>query len=200
MTTRKLAVLLSTAVLIGGCGGGSSQDGNQAEGGGAESRLFPDSFKGVCSGAGVAEATAFEESAKTHKALLFQTYKDDLQDQSHRLPPAWTVKFSPTADALAAIDVVICAKRTDAKLVKTCDGYKSDGKPTDNKVRWHTATYEVSAHEAKTGEKLESKTLAATDETCPMFASFDGSSETIDNYATLSDEALTEFAKPFVQP
>ncbi|MFL6089277.1 MAG: hypothetical protein ACJ71Z_03960 [Aeromicrobium sp.] len=192
-------VVVAFALAATGCsnhGDTASAPGSTA----AASKLFPDSFKGVCSGAGVAAATAFEASAKTHKALLFQTYEDDLQDQSHRLPAAWTVQFSPDKDALTAIDVVICAKRTEAKLVKTCDGYKSDGKATKNKVRWHTATYRVSAHEAKTGKQLAAKTLDATDETCPMFQTFDGSNETVDGYSTLSDETLTEFAKPFAQP
>lgn len=195
-----MAAACATLALAAGCSDEGGKESAAPAPSGAASKLFPDAFKGVCSGAGVPQATAFDPAAKTHKALLFQTYTDDLQDQSHRLPPAWTVQFSPNKDALTAIDVVICAKRTEAELVKTCDGYKSDGKPTDNKVRWHTASYEVSAHEAKTGKELASKTLGATDETCPMFASFDGTNETIDDYATPSDSALADFAKPFTQP
>lgn len=198
-TLKFTVVVVATLLLAASCGGGGSEEAGTTTTGAAE-KLFPDAFKGVCSGAGVAKATAFDSSAKSHKALLFQTYKNDLQDQSHQLPPAWTVKFSPTADALTAIDVVVCSKRTEAKLVKTCDGYKSDGKATNNKVRWHTASYRVSVHEAKTGKELESKTFEATDDACPMFASFTGSNETIDNYALVPESELTDFVQPVLQP
>lgn len=200
MRWKAPAIAAMSVVVLAACGGGDDTGAPTGAGQTADAPLFPDAFKGVCSGAGVATATPFDSDAKTHKALLFQTYDDDLQDQSHRLPPAWTVTFSPTSDALTAIDVVICARRTADQLVKTCDGYKTDGKPTGNKVRWHTATYDVSAYEAKTGKKLASKSAEAADETCPMLASFDGKNETIDSYAALSDATLTTFAKPFVQP
>jgi hypothetical protein len=131
------------------------------------SLLFPDSFKGVCSGASVSTATAYDPAGKAHKALYFATYEDDLTDRSSGLPGDWTVLFSPDHDALRAIDLVVCARRTAAQEVKVCDGYKDDDKPTQNTVRWHTATYELSVREARTGKELATTTVEATDAGLP---------------------------------
>jgi hypothetical protein len=108
------------------------------------------------------------------------------------------VQFSPSSDAFRAIDLVACARRTAAPEVKICDGYKTDGKPTQNKVRWHTATYELSLREAKTGKKLAETTLEATDSDCPMFENFDNPSDTVDDYASLSDSAVADFLRPHI--
>ena len=162
--------------------------------------LFPDNFKGVCSGAGVSAATAFDPAGKAHKALYFTTYEDDLTDRSSSLPGDWTVQWSADSNALAAIDLVACAKRTAEQQVKVCDGYQTDGKPTQNKVNWHTATYELSVREAKTGKVLATTTVEATDTDCPMFQSFDGTSDTVEGYADLSDSAVADFLRPHIAP
>jgi hypothetical protein len=197
MSLKTAVMLAGIAMVLGACGGSG---GEQPSGAGTTSPapLFPDAFKGVCAGAGVDKATAYNKNATSHKALLFQTYDDDLQDQSHLLPPAWTVTFAPKGDALTAIDLVVCAERTKDKLVKTCDGYKDDNKPTGNKVRWHTATYDVTVHEAKTAKQLSKTQLEATDETCPLIASFDSKNQTIDMYDTLKDTALNKVLQPFM--
>lgn len=195
------AAVLACAALAA-CGGNE----DTAAGSGAEdgagtvqaSQLFPDSFKGVCSGASVSTATAYDPAATTHKALYFRTYEDDFTDQSSSLPGDWTVQFSPEGDALRAIDLVVCAKRTAAREVKVCDGYEDDDKPTQNKVRWHTATYEVTVREALTGKQLAQTTLEATDSDCPMFWSFDGDSETDQGFASLSDSAVADFLRPHI--
>ena len=159
-------------------------------------KLFPDDFKGVCSGASVSAATAYDPAGKAHKALYFATYKDDLMDQSSSLPNDWTVQFDEHADSYKAVDLVICARRVADKQVKVCDGYKDkDDKPTGNTVRWHTATYEVSVREARTGKELEKKTVEANDSTCPMFQNFDGSAEAVDDYASLSDTAVLDLLR-----
>jgi hypothetical protein len=164
------------------------------------SLLFPDSFKGVCSGASVSSATAYDPAAKAHKALYFTTYEDDLTDRSSSLPGDWTVLFSPDSDALRAIDLVVCARRTAAQEVKVCEGYKNDDKPTQNKVRWHTATYELSVREAATGKTLAETTAEATESDCPMFWTFDGDSDTQDGYASLPDTAVADFLRPHIAP
>lgn len=199
------AAMLGLAALAS-CDKGADGDGasgDKAAAAGQPSppaQLFPDDFKGVCSGASVSRATAYAGGGKAHKALYFETYKDGYTDRSSSLPQDWTVQFSPDSDAYAAIDLVACAKRTAAQEVKICDGYKNDGKPTQNKVRWHTATYLLSVMEATTGKKLAETTLEATDTDCPMFMNFDGDSETVDGYDTLSDAAVVEFLKPHVAP
>ena len=146
------AMALALAALAA-CGG--DKVGSEAKPEAAPvAKLFPDDFKGVCSGASVSAATAYDPAGTAHKAVYLATYKDDLMDQSTSLPDDWTVQFSPDKDAYKAVDLVVCAKRTAQREVKICDGYKDKGKPTANKVRWHTATYALSVHEATTGKKL----------------------------------------------
>ena len=192
-----------TVLALAACGGQDSSDGSDAAGEAGDeavqaSLLFPDNFKGVCSGATVSTATAYDPAATPHKALYFETYKDDFLDQSSTLPGDWTVQFSPDRDALRAIDLVACARRTAAQQVKVCDGYETDDKPTDNKVRWHTATYELSVREATTGRELAKTTIEATDSDCPMFQTFDGDSDTVDGYASLPDSAVTDFLRQHI--
>ena len=154
----------------------------------------------MCSGASVSTATAYDPAAKAHKALYFATYEDDLTDRSSSLPGDWTVLFSPDSDALRAIDLVVCARRTAAQEVKVCDGYEDDDKPTQNKVRWHTATYELSVREATTGKVLAETTVEATESDCPMFWTFDGDVDTDDGYASLPDTAVADFLRPHIAP
>lgn len=211
--TFKQAILIPAAVFaiaaLGACAEDKSSSAGSDASAGAKgaagtqtaqpTQLFPDDFKGVCSGASVATSTAYDPAAAQHKALHFATYKDDFTDRSSSLPGDWTVQWSPEGDALKAIDLVVCARRTAAQEVKVCDGYKDDDKPTQNKVRWHTATYELSLWEARTGKKLGATTAEATSTSCPMFMSFDGDSETVDAYASLSDTVVTDFLKPHIK-
>jgi hypothetical protein len=197
------AALLALAALAS-CGGGSGGNGGSDATGGAgpstaeASRLFPDDFKTVCSGASVSAAAAYNPSATAHKALYFATYHDDLLEQSSVLPRDWTVPFAPGADALRAIDLVVCARRTAAHEVKICDGYQNNGSPTQNRVRWHTATYELSVREARTGRTIAQRTAEATDSNCPMLASFEGNSDTVDDYALLPDTVVADFVRPHI--
>jgi len=199
---------LPAAVLafatVGSCGDDrGTAPGSDAKGGtgaptAAASLLFPDNFEGVCSGASVSTATAYDPTAAAHKVLYFATYKDDFTDKSSSLPPDWTVQFSPVRDALKAIVLVACSRRTAARQVKICDQYENDKNATKNRVRWHTATYELSVREARTGRKLAETTVEATDSDCPMFMMFDSDSDTVDAYASLSDSAVADFLKPHV--
>ncbi len=203
-----LPAALATALLASCGGGGDTNAGGDARSGNATgnapagvavgSVLFPDNFKGVCSGAGVATATAYDPAGTTHKALYFATYRDGFSDQSHSLPDGWTVRFSADGDALRAVDLVVCARRTAAREVRVCSGFRSNGRETQNRVRWHTATYELSVREARTGRELAKTTAEATNADCPMFQTFNGESETVDGYASLSDTAVADFLRPHV--
>ena len=91
------AAILAFAVLAACGGDGGNNAGNVANNGAGAataqaSQLFPDNFKGVCSGASVSAATAYDPRAATHKALYFATYEDDLIDRSSSLPDDWTVQ------------------------------------------------------------------------------------------------------------
>ncbi|MEA3061441.1 MAG: hypothetical protein QOJ94_1222 [Sphingomonadales bacterium] len=201
---RAVTGLAAAALVLASCGkgGGNSTASDSRGGSGAAATpvalLFPDDFKGVCSGASVSAATAYVPGSKAHKALYFETYKDDFSDHSSSLPNDWTVQYSQNGDAFKAIDLVVCARRTAAREVKVCDKYKTDDKPSQNKVRWHTATYELSAWEAKTGKKLAQTTVEATDTDCPMFESFSSDSETVDDYASPSSAAVADFLRPHI--
>jgi hypothetical protein len=198
------AAAVLTFPTLAGCG---SRAGNTAAGNSGSAtqtaaapagQLFPDAFKGVCSGASVSAATAYVPGSKAHKALFFESYKDDFSDHSSSLPGDWTVQYSPTGNAFTAIDLVVCAKRTAAKEVKVCDKYKTEGKPSQNKVRWHTATYELTAWEAKTGKKLAQSTVEANDMDCPMFENFSSDTDTVDDYASPSSAQVSEFLRPHI--
>ena len=206
-TPRTLIALPAAVIAFAALASCGSQGGNKAGSEGKAgtatpaaqaSKLFPDDFKGVCSGASVSTAKAYDSKAAPHKALYFETYKDDLSDRSSSLPPDWTVQFSPDRDAMQAVDLVACARRTAAQEVKVCDGYKDNDKPLPNKVRWHTATYQLSVWEARTGKKLGETTAEATDADCPMFMSFDNDTPIVDDYASLSDRAVADFLRPYM--
>jgi hypothetical protein len=198
------AAALALAALAA-CGGDKGANaGGEAKGGNAAevavgSVLFPDNFKGVCSGASVSAATAYDPAATTHKALYFATYRDDFLDQSSSLPRDWTVQWSPNGDALRAIDLVVCARRTAARQVRVCEGYQNHGRPTRNRVNWHSATYELSVREARTGRQLgQTTTVEASASDCPMFQTFHSDTETVDAYASLSDTAVADFLRPHI--
>ena len=82
--------------------------------------------------------------------------------------------------------------------VRVCSGFRSNGRETQNRVRWHTATYELSVREARTGRELAKTTAEATNADCPMFQTFNGESETVDGYASLSDTAVADFLRPHI--
>ena len=204
LRVRRTGLVLSAAVLafsLAACGDDGGDGGADGDGGGAPAeQLFPDDFQPVCQGATVSAATAYDEAAATHKALYFASHEEDLTDKSSSLPADWTVLYSPEGDALAAIDLVLCAVRTSEALVQECTGYQDDGVDTGNTVNWYTATYDVSVRAATTGQVLAQETMEATDEDCPTLVFFDGEDETVDMYAALSDDDMVAFLKPFVQP
>jgi len=193
-----LPAMLAVAA-VAGCGGkGGNSAGQSASGIPAElpAQLFPDDFKGVCSGASASAASAYDAAGKAHKALYFATYKDDMSDHSSSLPADWTVQYAARGDPFKAIDLVVCARRTAAREVRVCDKYQKDGKPSQNKIRWHTATYELTLREAKTGRQLDRKSVEATDTECPMLIFTSDSEGTVDDYASLSNTAVTDFLRP----
>lgn len=209
MSFRAL-ILLPTAALVvaalAACGDKGAGAGNGASSGNAAtpevavgSVLFPDNFKGVCSGASVSRAAAYDPAAPTHKALYFTTYRDDFTDRSSSLPQDWTIQWSPNGDALQGIDLVVCARRTAARQVRVCEGYQNHGNPTRNRVNWHSATYELSVREARTGRQLgQTATVEANSQDCPMFQTFHSDDEVVDAYASLPDSAVADFLRPHI--
>jgi hypothetical protein len=207
---RALAVAV-VAVTLTACGPFKSKSGDDrqaADKPGAvatkarPTQLFPDNFKAACEGASFSLARPYDKAATGHKAVFFETSADgELADSSQYLPDDWTVLFDANGDAYAAVDLTICAKRTAAKFVKDCDGYKIDDKPDPLVVKMHTATYALSVHESNTGKELATKSVEATDGSCPTYLfRVEKGTTTMDKYAVLTEEQVTAFAKPFVQP
>lgn len=199
---RTAGLLLAFTILLSSCG---SDDDPGADTGSTPAttppaaQLFPDDFEVVCSGATQSKAADYA-TTETHKAVYFETYEDELLDQSSRLPADWTVTFDANSDAYAAVDVVACGVRTAEELGQTCEGYEDDESGTLGSVNWYTGTYELTAYEARTGVALGSTTLEADDNECPMIASFDEGEDEIDMYDSPKEEDVIKFLKPFVQP
>ena len=196
---------LAACALLLACSCSTSSGGTKASGGAAATdapaKLFDTDFKGVCSGATVSRARAYDKAqAAGHKVVYFATVTDDVVDSSTSLPTDWAVQFDANADTFAATDLVACAVRTGDTYVKDCSGYTVDDKPTQNIAKLHAATYTLTVHEATTGNTLGTTDLAASDDTCPMFISFQGDNDTVDYYDPPSTDQVVAFIKPFAQP
>jgi hypothetical protein len=210
---RSFALVVAAAGLLAGCGGSSSGGGEPVAAGGgdttasttpttAASSLFPDDFESVCQGATQSQATAYDKKAATHKALYFETYEEDLLDQSTTdLPGDWTIQWSADDPAaLSGIDIVACGVRTSSKHVKTCTGYKDNDDKELGKLELYTAKYELSVHEATTGKTLSTTTVSTNDTDCPAFASFDSGEDTTVDYNSIPKDKVVAALKPFIQP
>jgi hypothetical protein len=163
-------------------------------------KLFADDFRGVCQGAGVSRATAYSKQAPNHKVILFSSYSGSLTEDTTTLPSDWVVQFDANTDAYAKADTVACVQVKSGQPLKQCTGYQNNGHDTKNKVDLRTATYTVTAHEATTGKVLGQTELTGTDDSCPMFMTFDDENQTKSYDAPPSKDELIAFLKPFVQP
>jgi hypothetical protein len=88
------------------------------------------------------------------------------------LPSDWIVQFDANSDADAKVDT----------------------------VELRSANYTVSVHEATTGNELGTTELSGTDDSCPMFMTFDNDTQSKVYDAPPSKDDLVAFIKPFVQP
>jgi hypothetical protein len=210
---RSFTLALAVAGFVAGCGGSSSGGGTTPAAGGGGSTtpavttpsagpLFDSDFESVCQGATQSRATAYDKTAAAHKALYFETFEDDLLNQSDTdLPSDWTIQYSATdPTAFSGIDLVACGVRTSSKLVKTCTGYKdNDGKDLGT-LKLYSAKYTLSVHEATTGKTLSSKAVSSDSAECPTFASFDSGETEAVQYDSIPKSTVVAALKPFVQP
>jgi hypothetical protein len=166
----------------------------------AAAQLFADDFRGVCKGATVSRATAYSADAPSHKVVLFSPNDGDAVEDTSTLPSDWMVQFDANSDAYAKVDTVACVEVKDEQSLKQCSGYQDDGHDTSNSVDLRSATYTVSVHEATTGKELGTTELSGTDDSCPMFMTFDNDTQSKVYDAPPSKDDLIAFLKPFVQP
>jgi len=163
-------------------------------------KLFADDLQAACKGATVSRATPYDPGASTHKVVLFSPDGGGGVEDTSTLPSDWMVQFDANSDAYAKVDTVACLELKDEQPLKECTGYQDDGHDTSNEVDLRSAVYTVSVREATTGKELGSTELSGTDDTCPMFMSFDNDTQTKVYYAPPSKDDLIAFIKPFVQP
>jgi hypothetical protein len=166
----------------------------------APAKLFADDLQAACRGATVSRATPYDPGASTHKVVLFSPDGGGVTEDTSTLPSDWMVQFDANSDAYAKVDTVACLEVKDEQPLKECTGYQDNGHDTSNEVDLRSAVYTVSVREATTGKELGSTELSGTDDTCPMFMSFDNDTQTKVYYAPPSKDDLIAFLKPFVQP
>jgi hypothetical protein len=210
---RSLGLVVAVAGLVAACGGSSSGGSAPIAAGGGSTApvatptdtaapLFDSDFESVCQGATQSRATAYDKKAATHKAFYFETYQEDLLNQSDTdLPADWTVQYSATdPTAFTAIDLVGCGVRTSSKLLKTCTGYKDNDGNDLGKVELYSAEYTLSVHEATTGKTLSSTTVSSDSADCPTFESFDEGEKVVKEYDNIPKDKVVAALKPFIQP
>ena len=166
----------------------------------APAQLFADDFKPVCQGATVSRATPYAAAGATHKVILFAPNDGGPYEDTSTFPTDWMVQFDANSDAYQKVDTVVCENVESEQLIKECTGYTKDDHETNNKVTLNSAKYQVSVHEATTGKVLSTTELDGTDDTCPMFMTFDDDDQRKTYDAPPSKEDLIAFVKPFVQP
>jgi hypothetical protein len=201
---RFAAGMLAVAglVVISGCsvigvGGPVPVDPTTAP---TPTKLVPDDLQAACKGATVSRATPYAPGAPTHKVILFSPYGGGVVEDMSTLPEDWMVQFDANSDAYAKVDTVACVDVKDEQPLKECTGYQDDGHDTSSTVDLRSADYTVSVREATTGKELGQTELPGTDDSCPMFVSFDNDTQTKIYYAPPSKDDLVAFLKPFVQP
>jgi hypothetical protein len=203
---RMLAVA-AVLVPLAACGSatsgspsGSGKDGaaNQPAAEQVDKVLFDTDFEGVCAGAPQKGAAAYDQTtAGIHPVLGFgsRPYEADAAKLSPLdIPEGFSRKWAQGQNNLAEIQLVVCAKRTTDTVVKKCDGYKKDNKPTGQVVTLHSTAYDVKVYAARTGEEVAAKTFDAPGKECPMFAL----SGQTDEYPEI-DEQVVAFIQPFVK-
>jgi hypothetical protein len=157
-------------------------------------------FQGVCSGATASRATAFDPQAQSHKVILFSPLNGSLVEDTSMLPTDWTVQYSQNSDAYVEIDLVACIQVTDEQPLKECTGYEDNGAATGNRVNLRAATYSLSVRSAVTAKELGRTELSTTDDTCPMFMSFDDGTQVKTYDVPPPKDDVVAFVKQFAQP
>lgn len=195
--------VVALGLLVAGCGSSSGATGSGSGGAPgtdkpADRVLFDSDFEGVCSGAPQAAAAAYDKAAGgIHPVLGFgsSTLNSDANSLVPvTIPEGFTRKWQEGKNNLTEVQLVVCAKRIKDTVVKTCDGYKRDGKDTGQVVTLHNASYQVKVYVAKSGEELAAKTVDASSDDCPSFVT----SSTKDAYPSIDDEVVA-FAQPHVK-
>lgn len=122
--------------------------------------LERDALKDVCLGNGVAQLPVYSKRpGEVSPILNFERRGDEIFFPGRVLPEWWT----PWSD-LRHVQVVACARVVEKKVANEC---RYEG--TGNGLTIYDATYELELREAKTGKRIDGKTVAlVADHSCPM--------------------------------
>jgi hypothetical protein len=201
-----IAAVALVAAIVSGCSSDGSTSVANADhsvpvGSSAPTDIFDTDFVGACDGVGIDHATSFSQTPGViHPVLVLAGEGTEMYARTTAVRDAWSRTWTPEKPrALGEIELVVCAERTSAAKVEDCTGYEVDGAVTDNTVHLNEVVYEVSLHEARTGNQLAATTITARDESCPMFASFGEGESTVEHYS-FDDAAIQRFVEPYVMP
>lgn len=166
------------------------------------------SFQPVCEKQSSVDRTpAYEPTSDTvHPFVMFSKGHYDFADSFTNIsastltyiPDTWINEF--TKDDLATTELVVCVEQTNIKKVETCDGYTDDESPNEEFVlELYDVTYDVKLYAAHSAEIVDTITITANSDECPMFAMFDDPVETRYAQPFESDELKT-FLEQYVTP
>jgi hypothetical protein len=158
------------------------------------SGYVPDAdLRAVCQGVASPGSPAFTKTAGViHPVKMFVGKAPQYDIYGPQLPSAW--------ESAKNVELVGCADRVEEKLVKTCDGYEKDNKPTGNKIDMFDAVYNLRIVEAKTAKQVgEPVRIESKGGDCSMLESFDGNNVTKRSYA-IDSTLMVGALKGLVQP
>ncbi len=150
-------------------------------------------LRGVCQGVASKSSPTYTKTAGViHPIKMFVGKAPQYDIYGPQLPSSW--------EAVRNVELVGCADRIEEKLVKTCDGYERDNKPTGNKIEMFDAVYELRIVEASTAKQIgEPIRIDSKSGDCSILESFDGTNVTKQSYA-IDSPAMVAALKGLVQP
>lgn len=174
--------------------GGDGGDDQVALGGDTEvsDLYYEGQFDIVCNGAGVAAASGYTAGDGVPAMVVLRGEAPSFDPASTLVPDEWQTPF----DALETTELVVCVDRTSSSSVEVCTGYEDEGLTWE--VETYNASYDVTVRDAVTAEVLESTSLEAAADGCPMFSLYtEGDPSPVPDYADPND-ALEAFLAPLV--
>ncbi len=208
---RKLVPTIAIAALIGvACGGGSDETSDDsADEPATEGSLVADlpqflsDFDRVCTTeTGFGGATPYSDGPGPHPFVLMQEsdagfiFERDLRDA----PAGWNIQTDSDFDdnsEIVATELIACSVRTGT----TPTGIMCDLEMDDESIvtlEVVDVTFELTVHEATTGNVVGSDTIEAVDPTCPSFVFIDEGETQYFNAPT--EEQYINAMKPYVTP
>lgn len=176
----------STDETSGADSSGSDSGAEAASGSEQPASLFSSlDLEPVCRGIGIEAAAAYAAGDGPNLVTALQGVDPSYDSSVSILVDGWEPEFG----AYETTELVACLNRTSATPVELCEGYEDEDSGLAWGVQTHSAEYEVTLREAKTGTVVDSTTMSAEAGSCPMFSTyFEGEPNPVLDYATPNDE------------